>query len=201
MTFNSEKQKYLRLALIIIAVFLFVVITVKNFAFNGEMSGLYTSEKRSAFISGLKPLSRLDQLGKRDDYQVIMRDPAYINLRIARPFKEVQVEIVYQKPDDLVLNIGVLKNLAEWKFHFLPSENISEPLADGWQKATAVFDMRFMAPEEKNIYKIILSSPGLAADVPEKGIKVKEARVVLRKDPLTWRNFSGRLSGYVGKWF
>ena len=194
---NQKTQQHIRIALILIVIFLFAIITVKNFVFSGEMNGVYTSEKRSAFISELKPPSRLDQMGKRSDYQVIMRDPTYINLRVARPFKEVQVEIIYQKPEDLVFNIGALKNLEEWKFHFLNSENISESLDDGWQKATAVFDMRFMDQEEKNVYKIILSSPGLNVVDPEEGIKVREVRVALKKDALTWQNFGERLGAYI----
>lgn len=198
---NVDQLKKIRIALITLGVIIFLFIGYQNFAFDGELEGVYGNHKRSAFISNLTPTSRLLKTDNKELIGAMKLEPVYLDLRLTRPFESLKLELIYKKPQDVKLLVGHLVDKADWRFFNKSVDEYSEVLVDGWSKAIIDYDITTAQEENENIYKLGFSSPGLDAKNLEEAIQVKDVKLTLSKVPVTMKNFWFRFKNYLERIF
>jgi hypothetical protein len=120
-------------------------------------------------ISRLGPDPRLKI---EDDYQIILENPVYFDLRSLSWFTQSRIEIVYQEWGRKLVGMAG-KVGAEWQYLEIKPLMISD-YGDGWQQAVFSFDMTKLY-HERNIRRFIISTEGETGSQ----LKIKSIKVIL----------------------
>lgn len=130
--------------------------------------------------------------------------PIYFKVRAPQYFKKAHLTIIYQNPAKIPLDLGIRNNLPsqqcinnknlaecemwgakkeEYKNKSLSEKTISN---EDWQEATLTFPLENISLINQN-YEFMISVSDETSLIHK--IKVKKIKIVLEKDPLTWREF------------
>ena len=194
---SEEKlTKIVRITLITVVVLFFVIISYQNYNFRGVLTGENNFSSKSMFMSEPYPKGRITGPNFNDNerpYITILNEPIYFDLRLPRPYQTLELEVEYEKPEDVILQIGPMVNKDKWLFELIRTTENSAIF-------NASYEMGKM-DKDKGMYKIMFSSPGLSAENEELGIKIFDIKVKMTKDPITLENFWTRFKGYIERIF
>lgn len=127
-------------------------------------------DRATPYLSTLGPPARVELA--RDGVRMT-GEPVYVNLRIPRWFRSVMVELEYDDPGARPLKLGVRTHPTQWAFEFPP------PLSQKWDATTHTLLVPFHFQRawqvERNVYRFVLSAPGVSAEQP---IVIRKIRVI-----------------------
>lgn len=192
--------KIFRIILICLASGIIFWLFYKDFVPNGQLVVENNFKKRAALISGLYPFERLRGIEKEADvyYETIYIDPVYFDLTIPRFFKTAKVIIKYQNPSHNLFQLGLKDVNSDWNFLFKTIEDkdkgIEPQTVGGWQEAAIDLSLEPWFIKDHKLY-FILSSPLLYNQ--QKEIKISQIKIILEREPWTFKNFSSRLKDYL----
>lgn len=190
----SVLHKIIRVALVVIPIFIFGWLTVKEIVPSGKVLASYDMQQETPFISKLYPKDRVSEIGAGADgglSRSFLAEPVYFDLAPNDKFEKVAVTIKYKNSGTVPAKIGALIDKAAWSFD-------SRELASTgrkWRTQTEIFDFSKMAAEGKK-YRIGFFAAGMPSGQIEVGeIKVLFVRPELDEkgivnkilDGITWR--------------
>lgn len=127
-----------KLRIYLLASLILAIITLLYLAIlpSGSAEYIFIPGEKNSFWGRLSPVTRMGVV--HSDSQEIIGDPAYINLRTSRPFKEAELVISYKHSDSKNINIieaGVLADKSKWRYQLHPVNNIFiNKLSSEWFK-------------------------------------------------------------------
>ncbi|MCH7758805.1 hypothetical protein IID20_00380 [Patescibacteria group bacterium] len=118
-----------RITLIIAFLLFFSWLAYKNTVVSGQLYLEKNFCEQTDFISDLYPENRIggvEQGESGECFQRIFVEPAYFRVKIPRTFALVKLKIIYDNPDQNILQLGLMKkriNPLDWEFKIKPIEN------------------------------------------------------------------------------
>ncbi len=179
----------------IVAVFL-VALALRDLQLDRRLDVVARLDRATPYVSTLGPPVRVALSADRAN---IIGEPVYVNLRIPRWFRRATVELRYENPGNLPLRFGVRTHPTQWAFQFpTPSPDARagagrslpgpRPQAGGSPERgggplvlRVPFDLQRAWQVERNVYRFVLSAPGVSAEQP---IIVHGLRVTAERDPV-----------------
>lgn len=142
-------------------------------------------DRATPYLSTFGPPARVELEGKKR-YSVpfsvrVVGEPVYVNLRIPRWFRRATVELAYENPGNIPFKLGVRTHPTQWAFQFPDALNCPTP---GVGRSTCLhvpFDLQRSWQVERNVYRFVLSAPGVSAEQP---IVIRGLRVVAEREPV-----------------
>ena len=134
-----------------IAVALFIWTTYRNFPLVGELIiALPTENQRQITRLGPEPRVRITSTN-----QAILESPVYFDIRVLPWFHTANIEMVFQENGQTLDGIA-LQSAAGWNYNLKKPDTI-EALADGWSKATFIFNLAG-GYQVRNVRRFLLST-------------------------------------------
>ncbi len=196
--------------LLLVSIFWFVYMAVVP---SGRIEYVYNFEKKSGFISPLKPNDRVGEI--KNGKQKIIGDPVYFSLRTSRDFSLAKLAIEYQDYGLVtpIIEAGVLVDKKIWRYDLKPLQNsvidnlslVWETVRDGdvillqkEKKYSSINDFLHNPPPANMIatynytppFAYVLadytsSTDDIVVDIPLRGSF--EIFTYIHNEPLSWR--------------
>jgi len=162
---------FLTTFIIIILLGFSLILINKNIPASGYLKFSAQLGKDTAMISSLNPVANVSLV---DDYQNILDNQVYFDLRSLNWFNGGWIELVYQPIGRQLVGLSIQRGDSLLDEVKKPLSDIN--LSDGWRQAFFYFD--FSVPlNKKNIRRFTIESVGQPGDV----LKIKSINIILER--------------------
>ena len=172
---QNKATSFLKIIIILSMISFVLYLISQKIVIDSELIYKTDFNQQQKFIQGPYPEGRVQyEQDEKQSLVEIIHEPIYVEVYNPRKFKQAEVTIKYQKPDELPAKLGLKLKTGDWAFFF---ENLEETDSK-WHEQTLTFNLQ-SAEIVKNKIKFILSAPGI--DSLEKSIKIDYLKFKLIK--------------------
>lgn len=169
----------------------------KDLGISGRLDVVYDFSHDSPFIKRLWPPGRVLPIEFQNGAAVqrMIIDPVFVNVRLPRLYRDATVEVIFQKPEEQELKIGIRVRPDGWYWEIRPLQ-IEPAEKPGFFRGRVTFEnlRKFDVTDDGEIY-FLLNAPNLLES--GRSILFTEFRVIAIKEPLRWWDTLPRGFGFI----
>jgi hypothetical protein len=194
---RTRVRTALRIIWIMLGLALLLFIVFRNVPPSGRLVVEAFPGKPSAFVSPIRPESRVEVERTDDGYVFVVRDePAYFNLAALPFMRSAVVRLEYRNEGQPEFRVGGRTSLEEWRFDLKELETAATT-TDGWTVGEARWELGPLAADDAGEVQMVLSLPAMQ-EGNAAPLRVRRIEVEYRRPALTLENIFIWLSEKTG---